>query len=50
MLVDNFGDKIVHSSRTGDTEAVGKLVQGIDMPKGLNIEVFSSYARDPQAL
>jgi hypothetical protein len=27
MLVDNFGDKIVHRSRTGVTQAVGKLVQ-----------------------
>ena len=27
MLVDNFGDKIVHSSHTGGTQAVGKLVR-----------------------
>jgi hypothetical protein len=26
MLVDKIGDKIVHRSRTGDKQAVGKLV------------------------
>jgi hypothetical protein len=26
MLVDSFGDKLVHSSYTGDAQAVGKLV------------------------
>jgi hypothetical protein len=40
MLVDNFVDKIIHSSRTGDTEAVGKLIQGIEMPKGMNTGAF----------
>jgi hypothetical protein len=48
--VDGFVDKIIHRWRTGDTQAVGKLVGEKDDDKGLIQKNFSSYPRRPQAL
>ena len=50
MLVDNFGDKIVHSSRTGDAQAVGNLVQGKSHDNRLTRLGFPINPRRPQAL
>jgi len=50
MLVDSFVDKIVHSSRTGDAQAVGKLSRVELNGKGLTTLGFWINPRDPQAL